>query len=135
MLHDKGSRNSSERIRRSGLGKKGNPRVTTFNLPPSFTKEEGIVERNPLSGLLYRKRKLLIKSIIIIPLLLVALYFQFYIGFNKVIHADKSVNPRATDYFVHAMLINMGEMLVHDFLFIDYDSFLFATTCSSGLFV
>jgi hypothetical protein len=42
-----------------------------------------------------------------------------------VIHADKSVNPRATDYFAHAMLISMGEMLVHDFLFIDYDSFLF----------
>ncbi len=59
------------------------------------------------------------------PILLIALYFQFYTGFKEVIHAEKSVNPKATDYFSHAMLINMGEMLVHDFLFIDYDSVLF----------
>ena len=70
------------------------------------------------------KRKILISSIAVISFLLIALYFQFYKGFKEIIHADKSVNPRATNYFAHAMLINMGEMLVHDFLFIDYDSFL-----------
>ena len=71
------------------------------------------------------KRKFVISSLVIIPFLMVALYFQFHASFKEVIHADKSVNPKATDYFAHAMLINMGEMLVHDFLFIDYDSFLF----------
>lgn len=71
------------------------------------------------------KRKLLISSIVVIPFLLVVIYFLFYKSFKEVIHADLSINPRATNYFAHAMLINMGEMLVHDFLFIDYDSFLF----------
>jgi hypothetical protein len=125
MTYNKGRINGSKRLQKAGLANNKKQWVATFNLPPSFTKEEEIVEKDPLNSLLYHKKKLFIKSIIIIPLLLVALYFQFYIGFNKVIQADKSVNPRATDYFSHAMLVNMGEMLVHDFLFIDYDSFLF----------
>lgn len=70
-------------------------------------------------------RKFIISSLIIIPFLTIALYLQFYSSFKEVIHADKSVNPKATDYFAHAMLINMGEMIAHDFLFIDYDSFIF----------
>ena len=69
------------------------------------------------------KRRIIIA--IVIPLIFIALYFQFHTSFKEVIHADKSVNPIATDYFAHAMLINMGEMFVHDFLFIDYDSLLF----------
>ncbi len=71
------------------------------------------------------KKKIIIGSLIVIPFLLVALYFQFHTSFKEVIHADRSVNPKATNYFAHAMLINMGEMLVHDFFFIDYDNFLF----------
>lgn len=56
MSYDKGNIDSSKRIRRSGLRKKGKRKGTTFNLPPSFTKEEETVEKDPLENLPHGKK-------------------------------------------------------------------------------
>jgi hypothetical protein len=69
-----------------------------------------------------KRRKKIAFFIISIPIIIVVLHFNFYFAFKKVIHADKSVNPIATNYFAHAMLVDMGAKLIHDYMFVDYDS-------------
>lgn len=71
-----------------------------------------------------KRKKRIVFFVIAIPFIIIALHFHFHSAFKKIIHADKSVNPIATDYFAHAMLINMGTKIIHDFVFVDYDSFL-----------
>jgi hypothetical protein len=56
MSHNKDSINSSKRKKKAGLVKKKKHWVTTFNLPPAFTKEEVIVEKDPLEDLPHGKR-------------------------------------------------------------------------------
>lgn len=71
-----------------------------------------------------KRRKRIALFVIAIPFIIVLLHFLFLSAFKKVIHADKSVNPLATDSFAHAMTIAIETKLIHDYLFVDYGSFL-----------
>lgn len=68
------------------------------------------------------KSKLLI-TLLAIPLVIIAIHFHFYSTLKKEFHADQSVNPEATSYFLHATAIHTVWITVlHDFLLIDYDN-------------
>jgi hypothetical protein len=59
------------------------------------------------------------------PLILIAVHINFNVGLQKVVHAENSVNPDATNSFSHATLIGDYIDRIHDTFFIDYDSILF----------
>ncbi|HBT87323.1 hypothetical protein [Desulfobacter sp.] len=59
------------------------------------------------------------------PLILIAIHINFNVGLQKVVHAENSVNPDATNSFSHATLIGDYIDRIHDTFFIDYDSILF----------
>lgn len=68
------------------------------------------------------KSKLLI-TLLAIPLVIIAIHFHFYSALKEEFHADQSVNPEATSYFLHATAIHTVWITVlHDFLLIDYDN-------------
>lgn len=72
-----------------------------------------------------KKRKLpkWLIILIAIPLVIIAIHFHFYSALKKEFHADQSVNPEATSYFLHATAIHTVWITVlHDFLLIDYDN-------------
>ncbi|MDY0264252.1 MAG: hypothetical protein RBR12_03625 [Sulfurospirillum cavolei] len=47
-----------------------------------------------------------IKIITIVVLIVVALHFHFYFALKETFHGEKSVNPKATAYFLHATSIH-----------------------------
>lgn len=62
-------------------------------------------------------------SLVAIPLVLIAIHFHFYSALKEEFHADQSVNPEATSYFIHATAIHtVWISVLHDFFFIDYDN-------------
>jgi hypothetical protein len=72
-----------------------------------------------------QKRKLpkWLIALIITPLVIIAIHFHFYSALKKEFHADQSVNPEATSYFLHASAVYIVWIgLSHEFLSIDYDS-------------
>lgn len=62
-------------------------------------------------------------AVVPIPLVIIAIHFHFYSALKEEFHADKSVNPEATSYFLHATAIHtVWISVLHDFFFIDYDN-------------
>jgi hypothetical protein len=70
-----------------------------------------------------RKKSNWLIALIITPLVIITIHFQIYSTLKKEFHGDRSVNPAATSYFLHATAIHTVWITVlHDFLFIDYDN-------------
>ena len=85
------------------------------------------MEETKLQSQQLKKKKLPKWLLILIatPLVIIALHFHFYSALKEEFHADESVNPEATSYFLHATAINtVWISVLHDFLFIDYDNLL-----------
>jgi hypothetical protein len=72
-----------------------------------------------------QKRKLpkWLIALIVTPLVIIAIHFHVYSALKKEFHADQSVNPEATSYFLHASAVYIVWIgLPHEFLSINYDS-------------
>lgn len=69
-----------------------------------------------------RRRKRIIGSVLAIPLIIIAIHFTFYSTLKDIVHAEKSVNPIATDSFAHAASISWYIGIAHNYLYINYDS-------------
>ncbi len=62
-------------------------------------------------------------TILNIPLVIIAIHFNFYFSIKSLVNANKSVNPKATEYFVQANTISTVWInAIHNYLFVDYDS-------------
>ncbi|MDD2780861.1 hypothetical protein [Sulfuricurvum sp.] len=83
------------------------------------------MEQETLQTQQLKKRKLpkWLIALIVTPLVIIAIHFHFYPALKKEFHADQSVNPEATSYFLHASTVYIVWIgLPHEFLSIDYDS-------------
>lgn len=83
------------------------------------------MEQGTLQTQQLKKRKLpkWLIALIVTPLVIIAIHFHFYSALKEEFHADQSVNPKATSYFLHATAIHTVWITVlHDFLLIDYDN-------------
>lgn len=81
------------------------------------------MEQKTLQQLKKRKLPKWLMILIAIPLIIIAIHFHFYSALKDEFHANQSVNPEATSYFLHATAVNVVWITVlHDYLMIDYDS-------------
>jgi len=71
------------------------------------------------------KIPLKLKIIVALPLILIALYFNFYTGIEKKYNTKNSVNPEATRYFVHATTVSFFIYLIHRISWLDFDNPIF----------
>lgn len=74
-----------------------------------------------------QKRKLSkwLIALIAIPLVVVALHFNFYFSTQRIVKADQSINHEATSYFIHANVVStLWINTIHTYLFVDYDSWI-----------
>ncbi|PHQ92154.1 MAG: hypothetical protein COB42_02360 [Sulfurimonas sp.] len=61
--------------------------------------------------------------IIAIPCIVVAIHFNFYFGLKQEFNASKSVNPKATAYFLHASAITVSWInILHSVVGVSYDN-------------
>ncbi|RXJ69309.1 hypothetical protein CRV08_04685 [Halarcobacter ebronensis] len=57
------------------------------------------------------------------PLIFLVIHLSFYFSTKSIVKANQSVNPEATEYFIHANVIaTLWINILHDYLFINYDS-------------
>ncbi len=66
-----------------------------------------------------------LKIILLIPIIFIALYFNFYTGIEQKYNTKNSVNPEATRYFVHATTVSFFIYLVHSKSWLDFDNPIF----------
>jgi hypothetical protein len=66
-----------------------------------------------------------LKIILLIPIVFIALYFNFYTGIEQKYNTKNSVNPEATRYFVHATTVSFFIYLVHSKSWLDFDNPIF----------
>ncbi|MDD4950740.1 hypothetical protein [Sulfuricurvum sp.] len=85
------------------------------------------MEQETLQTQQLKKRKLpkWLIILIAIPLVIIAIHFNFYFATQRIVKADESINQEATSYFIHANVISMLWInATHTYLFVDYDSWL-----------
>lgn len=83
------------------------------------------MEQETLQAQQLKKRRLpkWLIILIAIPLVIIVIHFHFYSALKEEFHADQSVNPEATSYFLHATAIHTVWITVlHDFIGINYDA-------------
>lgn len=66
-----------------------------------------------------------LKIILLIPIIFIALYFNFYTGIEQKYNTKNSVNPEATRYFVHATTVSFFIYLTHRISWLDFDNPIF----------
>lgn len=66
-----------------------------------------------------------LKIVLLIPIILIALYFNFYAGIEQKYNTKNSVNPEATRYFVHATTVSFFIYLTHRISWLDFDNPIF----------
>lgn len=66
-----------------------------------------------------------IKVLMLIPVIILGVYFTFFTTIEKIHKVKNSVNPEATNYYVHATTVSVFIFALHDYVFLDFDNPIF----------
>lgn len=66
-----------------------------------------------------------IKVLMLLPVIILSIYFTFFTAIEKIHKVKNSVNPEATNYYVHATTVSVFIFALHDYVFLDFDNPIF----------